>query len=186
MLNMRQSLKHATLPLAFDIRVTCVASAILAKTFNVHPNYVFNLPIIEYVHVGSGRLLTHLMAFSIIEMQDLNELHNTVLRVVDSTKGMCIGMRFQLIELKLQLGCGFNCNTDTPFLLCGDFSPESFSVLDLETNMILGGDNITNEVYPPNLHYRNIAARLGIGLGGPSRSQVLSFQAKEGIHECLP
>ena len=123
---------------------------------------------------------THLMAFSLIEMQDLDELHNTVLRVVDSMKGMCIGMRFQLIELKLQLGCGFNCNTDTPFLLCGDFSPESFSVLDLETNMILGGDNITNEVYPPNLHYRNIAARLGIGLGGPSPFSSTFFSGQRG------
>ena len=188
MLNMRQSLMHATLPLAFDIRVTCVASAILATEFNVHPNYVFNRPIVEYIHASSGRLLneTHLMAFSLVEMQDLDELHGTILRVVDSMKGICIAMRFQLMELKLQLGCGFNCNTDTPFLVCGDFSPESFSVLDLETNMVLGGHNITNEVYPANLHYRNIAARLGISLGGPSRSQVISFHIKEGIHDCLP
>ncbi|PPE03001.1 phosphoribosylaminoimidazolesuccinocarboxamide synthase [Holospora curviuscula] len=187
MLNMRQSLMHTTLPLAFDVRVICSASSVVAKEFNVQANYVFPRPIIEYIHIGTGRLLneTHLMAFSMLEMQDFDELHNTVLRVVDSMKGMCIGMRFQLMELKLQLGCGLNYNTDSPFLLCGDFSPESFSVLDLETNIILGGENITNAVYPPNLHYRNIAARLGIGLGGPSRSQVLSFQIKEGVHECL-
>ncbi|WP_006296911.1 phosphoribosylaminoimidazolesuccinocarboxamide synthase [Holospora elegans] len=187
MLNMRQSLMHSTLPLDFYVRVICMPSSILAKEFDVAPDHVFSRPIIEYVHINSGRLLneTHLMAFSILEMQDLDELHNIILRIVDSIKGICIGMRFQLMELKLQLGCGFNYSSDTPFLLCGDFSPESFSVLDLDSSMILGGENITNAVYPPNLHYRSIAARLGIGLEGPSRSQVLPFQIKESAHECL-
>ncbi|ETZ06973.1 phosphoribosylaminoimidazole-succinocarboxamide synthase [Holospora obtusa F1] len=187
MLNMRQSLMHFTLPLDFCVRVVCMASSIWAKDFNVAPHSVFSRPIIEYVHLGSGRLLneTHLSAFSMLEMQDLDELHNTILRIVDSVKGICIAMRFQLMEIKLQLGCGFNYSSDTPFLLCGDFSPESFSVLDLDTNMVLGGENITNAVYPPNLHYRTIAARLGIGLEGPSRSQVLPFQIKESSQDYL-
>lgn len=182
MVNMRQSLVHATIPLSFDIRVICMASTAVAKEFNIQLNHVFSRPIVEYVHAGSGRLLneTHLLALSMIEHHDLDELHNTILRVVDSMRGMCIGMRFQLLEVKLQLGCGFNHSSEVPFLLCGDFSPESFSVLDLETNTILGGEYIMNTEYPPNLHYRSIAARLGIGLEGPSRSQVVPFQMKDG------
>jgi phosphoribosylaminoimidazole-succinocarboxamide synthase len=187
MVNMRQSLVHATLPLAFDIRVICTASALMAGEFSVPVHHVFSRPIIEYVHVDSGRLLneTHLIALSMIDSADLDELHNTILRIVDSLRGMCISMRFQLMEVKLQLGYGFHHFGDVPFLLCGDFSPESFSVIDLENNMILGGEHIMNTVYPPNLHYRNIAARLGIGLDGPSRSQVVPFQLKEGVQECL-
>ena len=187
MVNMRQSLVHATLPLAFDIRVICGASAITANEFNVPLYHVFTRPIIEYVHVDSGRMLneTHLLALSMIESSDLDELHHSILRIVDSLRGMCISMRFQLMDVHLQMGYGFSQFGDVPFLLCGDFSPESFSVLDLENNMILGGKHIMNTLYPPNVHYRKIAARLGIGLDGPNRSQVVPFQLKDGVQECL-
>lgn len=176
-LNMRECVIRKAESLPFRINVFIKSGKSLEEKYGIERGKLFDTPLIEYVH-KNGSVLSHwhIASFGWLAHDEIDEIEMFISQTICFLRGMLLGFGMELMEIALEIGREMNENGE--FVLLGPISPENISVRDVTSGEEWGMGFVESST-DPAMHYKKIAAKLGIHLGGVSR--IIPFATKNNI-----
>jgi phosphoribosylaminoimidazole-succinocarboxamide synthase len=165
-LNMREQLVREVEIIPLEIIIRNVVAGSLAERFGLQEGTPLPRSIVEYTLKNDDLgdpLVTeeHITAFGWANIQDLDEIVQSALRINDFLTGLFLGVGIRLIDFKLEFGRIWN-DDEMMIVLADEISPDSCRLWDAETNERLDKDRFRRDLGKVEEGYQEIARRLGV------------------------
>lgn len=131
--------------LPFDLLIRNLAAGDFASDFGLEKGHRFPEPLVEFfVRPDSlGKKPTrvsesHLLAFDLIDPEDLDIVNEASLRINDLLTGVFFGVGVRLVDIRMEFGAHFP-NEDNPpvVMLSSELSPDTMTLWDIKTERSL-------------------------------------------------
>jgi len=148
-INMREQLMLDSLSLPFSVIVRNIINPLRAKSLNIDTSFPLSAPIVEFSTLNDGSSFIGSETIKSLNWANNEELKNIKkisLRTNDYLNGLFHATNFQLVDFKISFGRIYkDYDEDSELLVSCQFSPETFSVIDIENDM----------TYPINDYYKS-------------------------------
>lgn len=127
--------------LPFDVVIRNMASGDLVTSFGLEKAQRFPEPLVEFfvrpdaLDKKPTRVSeAHLLAFDLIEPEDLDIVNDAALRINDLLTGVFFGIGVHMADLRLEFGAHFfDEDADPDILLVSELSPDTMTLWDIKT-----------------------------------------------------
>lgn len=127
--------------LPFDLLIRNLASGDFASDFGLEKGHRFPEPLVEFfvrpdsLDKKPTRVSeSHLLAFDLIDPEDLDIVNEASLRINDLLTGVFFGVGVRLVDIRMEFGAHFP-NEDSPpvIMLSSELSPDTMTLWDIKT-----------------------------------------------------
>lgn len=127
--------------LPFDLVIRNLAAGDLVSDFGLEKGHRFPEPLVEFfvrpdsldkkpTRVSEG----HLLAFDLIDPEDLDIVNETALRINDLLTGVFFGIGVHLIDIRMEFGAHFLDEDNPPvIMLNSELSPDTMTLWDIKS-----------------------------------------------------
>ncbi|MGZ2259413.1 phosphoribosylaminoimidazolesuccinocarboxamide synthase [Roseobacter sp. A03A-229] len=134
-----------TVQLPFDLRVRNFACGDLVEDFGLEAGHPFVPPLVEFFVRPDSRdkrptrvSESHLLAFNLIDPEDVGGVVDMALRINDLLTGVFFGIGVRLDDIRMEFGAHFVDGSPVPvIMLVSELSPDVMCLQDLRTGDLL-------------------------------------------------
>ena len=127
--------------LPFDLMLRNLAAGDLTTNFGLEKGHRFAEPLVEFfvrpdsLDKKPTRVSEpHLLAFELIDPDDLDLVNDVALRVNDLLTGVFFGIGVQLVDIRMEFGAHFSDDSEIPaIMLVSELSPDVMTLWDIKT-----------------------------------------------------
>lgn len=156
--------------LSFEISVRNYAADDLVEQFGIPDSHQFSEPLVEYFVKPEASAFkptrvseAHLLAFEMIDVEGLDIITQTAVRVNDLLTGVFFGIGVRLLDIRMEFGLHLPGEEEMQvIMLVSELSPDTMSLLDIKTNERLDSSRVFNNEDDGLIGFKEIARRLDI------------------------
>jgi phosphoribosylaminoimidazole-succinocarboxamide synthase len=174
-LNMREQLIREVEIIPIEVVIRNVAAGSLSTRLGLDEGTTLPRSIVEFYYKSdelNDPMVTeeHITAFGWATPQELDDIMSLALRINDFLSGLFLGVGIRLVDFKIEFGRLWE-GEQMRVVLADEISPDCCRLWDIETHDKLDKDRFRRDMGGLVEAYQEVARRLGLHVGNPTRAQ---------------